>query len=454
MYNTLEPYERGMKHLDKGEWQDAIDCFIETLRQDATHTEAIAKLQWVQKQQKLEDLYTQGEQHLAAKNWPGAIEAFSEVVNLDRSYKDARSKLKQAKQFRDLGALYEKGLGYLREEKWQKAINALERVQKADVGYDVSAQLEEARKRKRLEELYEEGIAHMRKEEWAKALGKLDEAYRLDPNHKDVGTKREEASEQKEQQVNLAELYGKAKGYERTQEWEEARKTYLEILKIDSTYEDVPKRVEKVGREIKLQDSGVPRRSFLAWWLRLSTEARIGLLGILITALVTICAALVASPLIIELIAGRFLTPTTSTPTATFTPTLTKTVTPTVVSSPTHTPTITPTSTPSPTAMPTNTRYPAPALVSPDEGTSFPEGQDVKLVWEWERDLAEDEFFEVRIRLKGEQEFDQMDLIKVSYQFVPASELTQAGTYEWQVAIVSLSGEEKSVSQIWSFVVR
>ena len=78
----------------------------------------------------------------------------------------------------------------------------------------------------------------------------------------------------------------------------------------------------------------------------------------------------------------------------------------------------------------------------------------MKLVWEWERDLAENEFFEVRIRLKGNQEFDKMDLIKVLYQFVPASKLTQAGTYEWQVGVVSLAGEEKGASETWSFKIR
>ncbi|TEU11392.1 MAG: hypothetical protein E3J21_23775, partial [Anaerolineales bacterium] len=101
-----------------------------------------------------------------------------------------------------------------------------------------------------------------------------------------------------------------------------------------------------------------------------------------------------------------------------------------------------------------STPYPAPALVTPDAGTSFAKGQDVKLVWKWEWDLAENEFFEVRIRLKGEQKFDSMGLTKIPYLVVPAFELTQAGTYEWQVAIVSLSGEEKGASQIWTFEVR
>jgi len=142
--------------------------------------------------------------------------------------------------------------------------------------------------------------------------------------------------------------------------------------------------------------------------------------------------------------------------TATDTPVNTPTLTLTFVAlhTPTSTLTPVPTNTPSPTDTPTSTPYPAPILVGPEGGTSFPEGQDVKLVWEWERDLAENEFFEVRIRLKGEQEFDPMDLVKVPYRIVSASKLTQAGTYEWQVAIVSLAGEEKGASQIGSFEVR
>jgi serine/threonine protein kinase/outer membrane protein assembly factor BamD (BamD/ComL family) len=122
-----------------------------------------------------------------------------------------------------------------------------------------------------------------------------------------------------------------------------------------------------------------------------------------------------------------------------------QTATPTIV---TTTPTAVLTSTP------TSTPYPAPVLASPDEGTPFAKGQNVKLAWEWERNLAENEFFEVRIRRKGQQEFDPMTPTKLRYQPVSSSKLTQTGTYEWQVAIVSLSGEEKGASPIWSFEVQ
>jgi serine/threonine protein kinase len=119
----------------------------------------------------------------------------------------------------------------------------------------------------------------------------------------------------------------------------------------------------------------------------------------------------------------------------------------------TATPTII-TETPTPTVTPIITLDPDLALISPKEGTSFEKGENVKLQWAWKRDLADNEFFMVKIRPKGQQEFDLMDLTKLSYQFVSASELTQSGTYEWQVAIVSPSGEEKGASHIWTFEVQ
>jgi len=143
--------------------------------------------------------------------------------------------------------------------------------------------------------------------------------------------------------------------------------------------------------------------------------------------------------------------------TATITPASTLTRTPTATPSPAITPTLptaTPKAAPTSTPRPTSTPYPAPVLISPDESASFTQVEDVKLVWEWERVLAGNELFEVRVRLRGQQEFDPIAKTQYLYYFVSASELTQSGTYEWQVAIVLLSGEERGASQTWSFEVR
>ena len=113
-----------------------------------------------------------------------------------------------------------------------------------------------------------------------------------------------------------------------------------------------------------------------------------------------------------------------------------------------------PTGSPTPRATATCTPDPTIKLVAPERGASFARGENVRLAWSWERELAEKELFEVRIRFEEEEAFRSVGLTTFSYQYVPGSRLTQAGTYEWQVTVVSRSGEEKRVSEVWSFEVR
>lgn len=81
---------------------------------------------------------------------------------------------------------------------------------------------------------------------------------------------------------------------------------------------------------------------------------------------------------------------------ATSTPTPTPTKTPTPYFSYTPTATPTPANTSTPTATPTPTPYPAPVLTAPDDGSGV-QGEFPPLYWEWDGELGEGEFFEVRI---------------------------------------------------------
>lgn len=144
---------------------------------------------------------------------------------------------------------------------------------------------------------------------------------------------------------------------------------------------------------------------------------------------------------------------------ATLTPTPTHAYTPTLTDTPkanlsTETPTVIPSSTPTNTPTPTSIPYPDPVLISPEDGAILTHGQNVKLVWERGQNVAKaEELFEVRIWSQGQLEFVSTAQTELLYYIVFASELAQIGKYEWQVVVVSPSGEEKSASQIWSFEV-
>ena len=363
-----------------------------------------------------------------------AIALYKKILQENPDFPGLLERLAEATRQRDLKAAYEAADDYLKQEKWELAREGLGWVLVQAPDYkEAEAKREIAQNalegHKRLDEVDQ----HLEADRLAEARNALNEASRLIPPdsllHKRLVETQERLKEQerKRKQAFDNELRKADEAFVKGS-LVEAQRILLSAKERYPGYEE--KKIK--NRLRRLEEALRPRRS--KWMTMLIYGG--GVLTAL-ASLAAILALLFGEGIFKDIVRG---------------PTATPTVTVAVV--PELTPTSTRTPTPTPTDTPAATPYPAPALVSPDEGTSFARGKDVKLVWEWELDLAENEFFEVRIRLKGEQEFDQVGLTKISSRFVPASKLTQAGTYEWQVAIVSLSGEEKGASQIWSFEVR
>lgn len=451
MQNTLkELYEQGLRHFQNAEWQQAIDSFLAVLRLDVDYENAFAMLKQAQKEEKLENLYNKGDTYLQQGVWRNAVEVFKEIQGINPGYRDIKKKLREAEKKEHIRTLYEQGKEYLANEEWQKAIDNLRAVQRQDPSYpNVAEGLRKAEKQKRLQDLYHRGIEYYRQEKWSNAIEMFSELQKTAHNYPDVAAKLEQAEVQQQTERNLRDLYDKAMGYQEAGDWQDAINAYVDILRIDPEYEDITERLSKINRLRRPSPIGKSQKARSAvsrWWASLTTDGKAQVvLGVL--------------AIIVAVVFGIFSIPSVSSWWSSVISSNTPTVASTEVPIPTNTSpstltiTITPTSTPSPTNTPLPP-YPTPALVRPDKGTSFAKGQDVKLEWKWERDLEEDEFFDVRIRLEGEQEFGKMNRTKASYQFVPVSRLTHAGTYEWQVAIVSRLGEERVVSQVWSFVVQ
>jgi tetratricopeptide (TPR) repeat protein len=451
MENTSrELYEQGLRHFQNADWQQAIDSFLAVLRLDADYENAVAMLKEAQKEEKLENLYNEGDTYFQQEAWKSAIETFNEIQRINAGYRDIKKKLREAEKREHVRTLYEQGKEYLANEEWQKAIDSFRAVQRQDPDYsNVTEGLRKAEEQKMLQDLYRRGIEYSRQGRWSNAIEMFGELQKAGHNYPDVAAKLEQAEAQQQTERNLSELYDKAKGYEDARDWQDAINAYVDILRINPEYKDVTERLSRINRLRKSSPTGESQKAppmILRWWNSLTSDGKaavvLGALGIIVAV-------------IFGIFSTPFLSRWLSSATSSDTPTVASIEAPISTStlSSTLTITITPTSTPSPTNTPLPP-YPAPALVSPIDQIPIPKGQDVKLEWKWEQDLAEDEFFEVRIRLEGEREFGKMNRTKALYQFVPASKVTQTGRYEWQVAIVSRSGEEKVVSQVWSFVVQ
>jgi hypothetical protein len=124
-------------------------------------------------------------------------------------------------------------------------------------------------------------------------------------------------------------------------------------------------------------------------------------------------------------------------PTLVETPTMTPTSThtPTTTSTPTQTPTTTSTPTDMPTVTPAPTPYPAPILTAPDNGSGV-QGEFPPLYWTWDRELGEDEFFEVRIWHESIETYHPaLGWVKVP-QFDYNIRGERQGIYYWTVIVV------------------
>ena len=95
----LELYTRGMRYLERNQWQEALDFFEQILSTKPDYKDAsIARL------------YAQGLKYLDDRDLPGAIKSFQRVIALGEQYREVSDKLEEAMQG------LEKELAELREQ--------------------------------------------------------------------------------------------------------------------------------------------------------------------------------------------------------------------------------------------------------------------------------------------------------------------------------------------------
>jgi outer membrane protein assembly factor BamD (BamD/ComL family) len=433
---TLETtYEQGLAAFDERDWDKAEERFRRVLNIDANYRNAADKLKEAEQQVRLRSLYFEAGQRADMGDWSEAIQKYAQIIAIDPGYENATEKLADAGEKKQLQNLYAEACALFTEKSWQEAAEKFRQVLALDPHYDDAAsKAKEAERHAHSQTLYAEGMEYLSNGQWARAIDTFEKIRRSDPGYEAVDARFEEAKRQKRWQ----DLFDEGTVRCGRKDWQGAIEKFTQLLS-ENPQHPAANRLLEEAKKRQTQNAKAKLRKenrIKAWWSPQPPTVKAAWIGFLSALLVALCGLLgsgTAQEMVKRWSTGASLNPT-----------------------PIYVPTETPTSKPTPTysPTPTGTPYPTPALVSPDEGTSFAKGQDVKLVWKWGMGLAENEFFQVRIRMQGNQEFDRMNLTKVSYQHVSASKLVQTGRYEWQVAIVSLSEGEKGVSQIWSLEVQ
>ncbi|MCO6435316.1 protein kinase domain-containing protein, partial [Nitrosomonas nitrosa] len=137
----------------------------------------------VEKQFILDTAYTEGREFYRNDQWQEAIDSFERVSKVDPDYLDTRMYLIRANEHKNKTGIYNRGKAAYDDNRWQDAIYQFQQI----AGYrDAEILLAKARRQIELEQLYETALKNVQEEQWMVAKSTFNQIDRLDPNYKDV----------------------------------------------------------------------------------------------------------------------------------------------------------------------------------------------------------------------------------------------------------------------------
>jgi tetratricopeptide (TPR) repeat protein len=345
----LEPWEldnlyiQGRDCFNREEWKEAIGCFLLILRWEPDYEDVYDKLKEARRKEKATDSFAQGMTHCTEGAWQKAEEMFSKVLELEPGHK--RAVVEQA---------YACGMMYFGKKQWEKAFEQFMRVLKSDATHEGAAdKLKEASLI--LESLYSG------KKQWEDTIQLLNQVKFFIKGDEDIDAKLSEARKQK----RLKDLYAEGIDHFRRKKWPEAIDRFSQVLDMDEDYEEADAFLREAEKQQGLDITQTKSRNrYLGWWHRLSDEAKLALIGLVIA----IIFGILSTPLFYKMVdrEGRYTPTTTSTSASasTSTPRLAESPTPSkpptlsipaITITPMSTPSPTGTSAATPTATPTST---------------------------------------------------------------------------------------------------
>lgn len=269
-------FRQGQKALKDGRYRQAINSFQELLQiapGDLKAKEALKdaqrRLALKREQKRLERLLKQGKNYFeqgellsAQKNFETILESnprHEEAVKWLNKVKAALDKKKEKQSLRlQAQNLYQEGNAYMKQKEYKKAIEAYESVLSLIEGYkDTKSRLDLAQKNRKQKYIREQkqqaeeiaqymrnGLSDYYAENYKGAVANLDKVLKLDPDNeqaKDMISRAQEALKIKSQeQVSesspfypvLTTFAQKARNHYRKGNYQEAKKSWREILRL------------------------------------------------------------------------------------------------------------------------------------------------------------------------------------------------------------------------------
>jgi tetratricopeptide (TPR) repeat protein len=223
--------------------------------------------------------YEKGLKHLKDGEWEDAIQYFRKALELQRDFPDAEKALIRAQHGRGAEPIFNDGLDFISLEKWDKAIPKLEEAfKKAEAGKveipGLSKKLEFAQRQKKKKDLHQKALQHEEAKQWAEAVATLTELCELDKNYEGAGERLAAASDE----LELQEAYKECQTQIELKDWtraldiikgiEEKRPDYPDIeslrVQVEKSLDEERQRKQDIDNELTeaekaLEDHGQKR---------------------------------------------------------------------------------------------------------------------------------------------------------------------------------------------------
>lgn len=195
-------FQEAIGFISKDDWGSAKARLEQILKIEYDYPEVEEKLQQVNEEIELQNLYEQAEKLMKLKQWAEAIPIWKEILEKSpQGYDQADKKLVEAQDQLELNTYYRQGVEAAGRGDWAKARGAFAQVmQKAPNFRDVQAQLKNAEDKITLGKAFAEGIDALDRgknnfnpKQLETAISQLQTACEIDPRYKGAANRLSEA---------------------------------------------------------------------------------------------------------------------------------------------------------------------------------------------------------------------------------------------------------------------
>jgi serine/threonine-protein kinase len=254
----------GRELFEQQELTEAKAKFNEILKFDPNHTEAKAfKQQCLEREQQLEKIRALIEKsriYFQKGHYDDALKVLEDLSSIDSKNREAQELIQEIERGKRIDGVLGEGKDLLNNEKYEDAIKKFNQVLEIDsqhaLAKDLIAQakrLIEQREQKlaqlaEVASLVATGKSFMDNNDYRNAVSRFKAALELDPNNREVQELIAECQRTEEQAQRIEKLKRIGKGHFENGKYEQALKTFKEIVALDPTDQESNNFIEKIHK--------------------------------------------------------------------------------------------------------------------------------------------------------------------------------------------------------------